>query len=440
MIKITPLDEWIHKKINGEGSCLGKADLEAYQLDKLNWTLSYVRKHSPFYRQHLAGLPDQIHALAELNQFPLSGADDLRREPLAFVCVPQDQIHRIVTLQTSGTTGQPKRVFFTAEDQDLTIDFFGVGMSVLTEPDERVLILLPGERPGSVGELLSRGLTRAGKVPVAHGPVVDPLLTLERMEQAGIDCLVGAPVQVLSLAEHWQPGKRKPRTVLLSTDYVPNAIVHRIEETWGCEVFNHYGTTEMGLGGGVECSAHRGYHLREADLYFELIDPKSGFPAAKGEDGEVVFTTLTRQGMPLFRYRMDDLSRFLPEYCPCGTSLRTLEKPGSTQARSLPVTLLTRPVRRLCAPGWEVRSRANITTPTAIIDRARSTPSFPDILGTSGSDTIREHVTMKRVSRTSPRPADAVETPDCLERPTLPTAAQTFPGMYFPSSETKWIE
>jgi hypothetical protein len=89
---------------------------------------------------------------------------------------------------------------------------------------------------------------------------------------------------------------------------------------------NHYGMTEMGLGGGVECQARRGYHLREADLLFEIVDPASGAPLPEGEAGEVVVSTLTREGMPLIRYRTGDAGRFLPGACPCGTALRTLER------------------------------------------------------------------------------------------------------------------
>jgi phenylacetate-coenzyme A ligase PaaK-like adenylate-forming protein len=82
----------------------------------------------------------------------------------------------------------------------------------------------------------------------------------------------------------------------------------------------------MGLGGGVECEAHRGYHLREADMLFEIVDPETGEPVPDGEYGEVVLTTLTRRGMPLIRYRMGDRSRFIVGECPCGTKLRTMEK------------------------------------------------------------------------------------------------------------------
>ena len=113
---------------------------------------------------------------------------------------------------------------------------------------------------------------------------------------------------------------------MLSTDYIPAAIVRELEKIWGCEVFDHYGATEMGLGGGVGCEAHRGHHLREADMLFEIVNPETGEPVTDGEYGEVVFTTLTRRGMPLIRYRMGDRSCFIVGECPCGTKLRTLEK------------------------------------------------------------------------------------------------------------------
>jgi phenylacetate-coenzyme A ligase PaaK-like adenylate-forming protein len=82
----------------------------------------------------------------------------------------------------------------------------------------------------------------------------------------------------------------------------------------------------MGLGGGVECDAHEGYHLREADLFFEIVDPGTGLPVSLGQTGEIVFTTLTRMAMPLIRYRTGDLARFLADPCPCGTLLPRLGK------------------------------------------------------------------------------------------------------------------
>jgi len=322
---ITPLESWVSHKIGSARRPLSRVDLEAYQLENLRRTLALVRARSPFYRSLFSGLPQEIFSLDDLRQFPFTSHEDLRYSPLKFVCSSQDEIQRVVTLQSSGTTGEPKRIYFTAADQEMTVDFFLHGMSTLVAPGDRVLILLPGKKPGSVGDLLRIGLERLGAVPLPYGPVYDPQDALECMHNRQADCLVGSPTQVLGLALRWRPGMQKPRSVLLSTDDVPAAIVKTLEHVWGCEVYNHYGATEMGLGGGVECAAHRGYHLREADLYFEVVNPHTGEPLPDGEYGEVVFTTLTRRGMPLIRYRMGDRSRFIPGGCPCGTTLKTLE-------------------------------------------------------------------------------------------------------------------
>jgi phenylacetate-coenzyme A ligase PaaK-like adenylate-forming protein len=247
---------------------------------------------------------------------------------MRMLCVPAGEVDRIITLPTSGTTGEPKRIHFTAADQELTLDFFHHGMSVLVRPGQRVLILLPGERPGSVGDLLRRGLERMDVQGVVHGPVADPEQALRVLRAGRFDCVVGIPVQVLGLARR-DAAAGAPVTlesVLLSTDQAPRSLVGAIEGVWGCRVFDHYGTTEMGLGGGVECEALDGCHLREADLLFEVVDPETGAAAPDGEYGEVVFTTLTREAMPLLRYRTGDRGRFLTEPCPCGTPLRRLER------------------------------------------------------------------------------------------------------------------
>ncbi len=325
----TPLQAWIETKID-------QADLQTYQLRHLNETLRLVKNNSRFYRHTPIDLPGDLGHLSELARGPFTTAADLRADPFAFVCVSQDDIQRVVTLDdanfplttltTSGTTGQPKRLYFTHDDQALTIDFFHIGMSTFTAPGDRVLILLPGETRGSVGDLLANGLQRLGAVPIKHGPVREAAATLDVIRREKIDVLVGVPTHVLALAYAANALKTRLKAVLLSTDHVSNAIKRAIETAFGCTVYNHYGMTEMGLGGGVDCEARRGYHLREADLLFEIIEPVSGERLPDGEYGEVVFTTLTRRGMPLIRYRTGDVSRFLTDACPCGTRLKTLER------------------------------------------------------------------------------------------------------------------
>ena len=322
MMLITPLEDWINRKIGHEGG-LDRAALEAYQLARLNDLLALVNQKSAFYQSRFQGMPAQIGSLADWGQFPFTTAEDLCEHGLQFLCTSQDEINLVVTLDTSGTTGAPKRIYFTESDQQLTLDFFEVGMSTFTAHGDRVLILLPCEREGSVGDLLATALERGGAYPLRQGIVHDYAQTLALLESEHIDGVVGIPLQVLGLVRRSRPLQIK--SVLLSTDHVPDPITRAIETGWHCEVYNHYGMTEMGLGGGVECRAHSGYHLREADMLFEIIDPDSGHPVPEGEYGEVVFTTLTRTGMPLLRYRTGDISRFLPGRCPCGTILKRLE-------------------------------------------------------------------------------------------------------------------
>ena len=327
----TPLHAWLGRKLGlPTGSEPDAESLAAYQLAKLRHTVSYVRQRSPFYREHLAGLPsDVLSSLADLTRLPFTTSQDLRRHHQAMLCVSQGRVARVVTLSTSGTTAPPKRLYFSDQDIALTLDFFHHGMATMVQPGGRVLILLPGTTPDSVGDLLARALAHMQVTGVIHGPVSDPQAALE--QAVGADCLVGIPVQVLAMAE--QPGAKDLRgslnSVLLTTDYVPQSLARRVAAAWGCEVFEHYGMTETGLGAGVDCRAHQGYHLRAADLYYEVVDPAGDALLPPGEEGELVLTTLTRQAMPLLRYRTGDLGRLLPGPCACGGFTPRLERvPG----------------------------------------------------------------------------------------------------------------
>lgn len=325
-MKITPLDKWIKKKIGYTGCDDFRKELDNYVLDKLQENIEYVKSNSVFYKKHLKDIK-KIYSFEDFQRIPFTTDLDIKGNPNHFVCVSQNNINRIVTLRTSGTTGESKRIFFTKEDQKLTIDFFEIGMSTLVEKGDRVLILLPGEREGSVGDLLQKALERLGVKAYVHGPVYNAEKVLQIIRDWNINSLVGIPVQVFLLARHGKnKGYIKLKSVLLSTDYAPNTVIREIERTFKCKVFDHYGMTEMGLGGGVQCQALNGYHLREADLYFEIINPVTKEVLPDGEYGEVVFTTLTRNGMPLIRYRTGDVSRIIDEPCSCGTKLRSLDK------------------------------------------------------------------------------------------------------------------
>jgi phenylacetate-coenzyme A ligase PaaK-like adenylate-forming protein len=339
----TPLDEWIAGKIRVGRKAepyLSRDDLNRYHLERLREAVDYTKDNSPFYAKHMKGFSGKdLNSIEDAASLPFTTAEDIKDSPLRFLCVSQDEIARVVTLNTSGTTGTSKRLFFTAEDLELTIDFFHHGMSTLVSPGQRVLILLPGDKRDSVGDLLKRGLARMNVEGIVHGPVRDVDKALSDVVRLDIDCLVGIPTQVLWMARHG--GKDIPagrlKSVLLSTDYVPRAIIDELAGLWGCPVFSHYGTTETGLGFAVECAALNGHHIREADFYVEIVDPVTGLSCPDGEQGEVVFTTLTRKGMPLIRYRTGDISYFMAEPCPCGTALTRLGRVSGRFEGRVPV-------------------------------------------------------------------------------------------------------
>jgi len=334
----TPLEAWAALRLCGAAGPTSPEALQAAQLERLRETLAWAARKSPLYRERLAGKAPPA-SLADLPALPFTTARDVREDGERLLCVSQDEIRRVVTLQSSGTSGPHKRLRFTAEELEAIVDFFRHGMSTLVVPGDRVLILLPGQLPGSVGALLATALQRAGATPLLHGFVTDLPASAEAVRHLGPTSVVGAPVQVLALqrwAEEVAGVPFRPRTALLTTDHVPEAICRRLRAS-GVEVFEHYGMTEMGLGGAVDCAAHAGYHLREPDLLFEIVDPEGGAPVAEGAWGEVVFTTLTRRGMPLIRYRTGDLSRLVPGPCPCGAALRRLSRVrGRTDAPAVP--------------------------------------------------------------------------------------------------------
>lgn len=332
-IPLTPLDSWIAARIgaqNERGAPVPAAAVRAYQLDRLRETLAYGKAHSPFYAASLQNVAEaDVGSFADLDRIPLMSHEALRTHGQAMLCVRQDDVARIVTMRSSGTTGKPKRLFFSEQDLERTIDFFHNGIQALVRPGQRMLILLPGATPDSTGDLLARGLSRMGAEGIIHGLVEDPNRTLQAAREAEVDSIVGFPVQILSLArlDARQEGRRlNPETVLLCSDYVPQSIANWLEKIWGCEVYSHWGTVETGLGGGVECAARQGCHLRQADLLLEIIDPETLHPLPDGCWGEIVITTLTRRAMPLVRYRTGDLGRLFSDACACGSSLLRLDK------------------------------------------------------------------------------------------------------------------
>ncbi|WP_445599829.1 DVU_1553 family AMP-dependent CoA ligase [Azospirillum sp. A39] len=321
------LDAWTARRM-AVPEPLTRRAVEDHQLARLRETLAFVRTASPFYRSR-ADWPDGPPAtLADLARFPFTTPGDLAAAAPPLLAVPQSAVARIVTLDTSGTSGPPKRVFCTEEDLEDTVDFFHHGMALFARPGDRAVIAFPARRPGGVGAGLAAAARRLGVEPVAAEPdrPLEELVALLRAERPAV--VFGTPVRLLAaarLAASDGGPAVAPRAVLLSADRVPASLRDALAGLWRCAVFAHWGMTETGLGGALECAAHAGMHLREGDLYVEVVDPDTGTPLPPGAAGEIVVTTLRRRALPLVRYRTGDRGRLLPGPCRCGSVLRRLD-------------------------------------------------------------------------------------------------------------------
>lgn len=316
-----PLDKWTADRVGARG-LLTREALEAWQLDRLNELLAYARAESPFYRGMSDWPATPLRSLAELERLPLTCAADLVRADPPLSAISQARANRVVTLPSSGTTGAPKRILFTTEDQEATIDFFHHGMRVVARPGDRVVIAFASDRPGGIADGLAQALRRLGAKPIVAPGQMTPedLAAFIWAEQATV--VVGPPVPLLAAARvtaHDGGPPVKVRRVLLSADMAAPSLVAALAVLWSCDVYQHWGMTEIGYGGAVDCGCHAGMHVRESDVLVEVVDPVSGRLVPDGMSGELVVTTLRQRAQPLLRYRTGDVGRIVSEPCTCGS-------------------------------------------------------------------------------------------------------------------------
>lgn len=325
------LDAWVGRTI-GLDRLPTRDDIEAYQLRCLNETIAYARSQSPFYRQR-SDWPERgdLQDLGDVARFPLTTPADLVRNDPSLIALPMRDAVRLVTIPTSGTSGQQKRLFFTEADIEATVAYFEHGMATIVRPGSCVAVAFPAQRPDSVGDLLMRGLARLGALPVAL-PVdgtletlVGALRELQPVAIAGMPVTLGAAAR--RMAADGGPSLRI-EAALVSADSVSPSFKATLAVIWGTEVFEHWGMTETGYGGALACEAHDGLHIRETELYLEVVEANTGRALPAGHVGEVVVSTLRRRGLPLIRYRTGDSGCIVEARCHCGSVLKRLRLGG----------------------------------------------------------------------------------------------------------------
>jgi phenylacetate-CoA ligase len=315
-----------------------RADIDRYQLFKLRKMLSYAYEKSTFYRQlfNKSGIKaDDIRSLGDIAKIPFTNPADIAQHPYHFACVSLGDIARVTTFTSSGTTGPQKRVFFTDGDLETMTDFMAAGMRSVATAGDVVQIMLPSARPNDQADLLAKGVGKMGGLPIISGTTPSPEEQLRIIDEAHPTVLfasVSRMYRVTQETRHNHDLKGKGvKTLFVTSEYLSESMRRQLKSAWNCDVHVHYGLTEMGLGVAVECHAHNGFHFNEADLLVEVVDPETGAVLGNDEEGELVFTTLSREAMPLIRYRTHDISKLLSRPCKCGAS--TLKKMAKVTRR-----------------------------------------------------------------------------------------------------------
>ncbi|MDR3374248.1 MAG: AMP-binding protein [Ancalomicrobiaceae bacterium] len=298
------------------------ADVQTARSSRLAAAIAAARTTSPFYRRRTDWPAGPVDGAADLPRLPFTTPEDLARADPPLVAVSGADVARIVTLPTSGTSGTPKRIAFGLAELEATVDYFHHGMAIFTEAGDRVAIAFASDRPASVGDGLALALKRLGAIPLRLDVADDPAALVAALRHEGPDVVAGPPVTLLAAARLSAADGGPPirlKAVLVSSDYAAPSLKRAIVQAWDCAVHDHWGMTETGYGGAVDCPAHLGLHLREADLFVEVIDPATGRGLPPGEEGEIVISTLQPRATPLVRYRTGDIGRLVDAPCACGS-------------------------------------------------------------------------------------------------------------------------
>lgn len=310
-------------------------DFEALYREQEKKLPDFIRRlyqSSTFYRQKLqaAGiLPEDIRTVSDLAAVPFTDKHELRQAyPLGLAAVPEEEIVRIHS--SSGTTGKPIIIPYTAGDVNIWAEMMArcLKMAGVT-PRDRVQIT-PGYGLWTAGIGFQAGVERLGAMAIPTG-AGNTEKQLELMEDLQTTVLIATASYGLLLAEEIGRRSLKPklrlRLGIFGSERWGEKMRHRIEQMLEIETFDIYGLTEIyGPGVGIDCPAHEGIHMWTDHLLLEIVDPATGEQLPPGKQGELVITTLTKEGAPLLRYRTHDLTRLKLETCSCGSPYPLIDR------------------------------------------------------------------------------------------------------------------
>ncbi len=307
-------------------------EIEQTQCTRLRTTIEQAAK-SEFYAKKFAeaGIsPESIKSIADIRKIPFTSKDDLRANyPTGLLCVPKSEIVRMHC--SSGTTGTPTAICHTQNDLNSWADLMARSMHMAGVRREDVFQNMSGYGLFTGGLGIHYGAERLGclTIPAGAGNSRRQIKLVKDFQTTVVHIL---PSYALILGGHLEKDGENPaelplRIALVGAEPYTEEYRQRIEKLFNMKVYNSYGLSEMnGPGVAFECEHQNGLHVWEDAFVAEIVDPESGEPLPDGEVGELVMSTLCRQGMPILRYRTRDLTRFIVGECACGRKHRRIER------------------------------------------------------------------------------------------------------------------
>ena len=315
-----------------EVETLPREQLRSLQLERLRTLIAYVKERVPLYRDRLADVaPDDIASVDDLGRLPFTRKDDLRDTyPFGMFAVPRDEVVRIHA--SSGTTGKLTVVGYTAADVDL-----------FARVNARSLAMAGAERGMTLHNAYGYGLFTGGLglhyggerlgmavVPVSGGMTERQLMLITDFRPDVIAC---TPSYALTLAQAFRERRIAPeeislRYAVLGAEPWTEAMREEIDAGLGVRGTNIFGLSEV-IGPGVSCECveeRAGAHVNEDHFLPEIVAPDTGEPLPDGEEGVLVFTTLTKEALPLVRYWTGDISSLRSDPCACGRTLARMDR------------------------------------------------------------------------------------------------------------------
>ncbi len=310
-------------------------NLEKLQLERLQKTVRCVYENVPFYRDKFKDKslkPDDIKTLQDIRKLPFTTRDDLRLNyPYGLLAVPKNG--GVVRLHTSsGTTGKPKAIFFSKNDVNQSAELIARCLVMTGVKSDDILqnMMTYGLFTGAL--VMHYGAEKVGILVIPAGPG-NTERQIALMQDFSSTCLHLTPSYALYLSEVMESKGIMPkrdlslRRAYLGAEPYSEETRKKLEQMLGIDIYNSYGLSEMnGPGVAFECINKDGMHIWEDNFIVEILDQETGEPVTEGQQGELVLTTLCREGMPFLRYRTKDIAKIIPGKCRCGRTHKRISR------------------------------------------------------------------------------------------------------------------